>query len=65
MVKKEFHFLFYFFKEYEWRYSHLKIFENFFNSPHFSLFKADQTSLEYKELGSVEIFRLSFTVPEI
>ncbi len=46
-----------------------KDFQDSFNSAHFLQFKVEQifqiVSLKYKELGSVEIFKLSFIVPEI
>jgi hypothetical protein len=72
MVKMEFHFFVLFSKEIQMKILTFKSFQDFFNSAHFSLFKVDQIfldfyrrSLDYKELGSVEIFRLSFMVPGI
>jgi hypothetical protein len=69
MPKMDLYFFVLFLKWIETKIFTFKDFRDFVNRAHFLLLKEDQIlirlSLEHKELRPVEIFRLSFIVPEI
>jgi hypothetical protein len=68
MVKIECHFFVFFLKQIQMKIFAFNEFQDLFNNAHLLSLKVDQIftrlSLEHKELGSVEISRLSLMVPE-